>query len=172
MTTVLVIRGGTVGTPDAPGRFFRSCGHTTSASRAGSVQDDGDGLRPGRADPLSGVPDAVFHLDRTWVITYVNPAAESLLGRRADAMLGQPALEAVPGLRGTRLQEAFAAVFADDRPRVFEYLHERWDHWFEMRIHPDASGLIAIVRDIDERKRADGRRDDEARELTAVLEAL
>jgi diguanylate cyclase (GGDEF)-like protein/PAS domain S-box-containing protein len=136
------------------------------------VQDDDEGLRPGRSDPLSGVPDAVFHLDRNWVITYVNPAAESLLGRGADAMLQRPALDAVPGLRGTRLQEAFAAVFADDRPRVFEYLHERWDHWFEMRIHPDASGLIVIVRDIDERKRADGRRDDEARQLAAVLEAL
>jgi diguanylate cyclase (GGDEF)-like protein/PAS domain S-box-containing protein len=136
------------------------------------VQDDDEGLRPGRSDPLSGVPDAVFHLDRNWVITYVNPAAESLLGRGADAMLRRPALDAVPGLRGTRLQEAFAAVFADDRPRVFEYLHERWDHWFEMRIHPDASGLIVIVRDIDERKRADGRRDDEARQLAAVLEAL
>jgi diguanylate cyclase (GGDEF)-like protein/PAS domain S-box-containing protein len=136
------------------------------------VQDDDEGLRPGRSDPLSGVPDAVFHLDRDWVITYVNPAAESLLGRSADAMLRKHALEAVPGLRGTRLQEAFTAVFTDDRPRVFEYLHERWDHWFEMRIHPDASGLIVIVRDIDERKRADGRRDEQASQLAAVLEAL
>ena len=136
------------------------------------MQDDDEGLRPGRSDPLSGVPDAVFHLDRNWVITYVNPAAESLLGRGADAMLRQPALDAVPGLRGTRLQEEFATVFADDRPRVFEYLHERWDHWFEMRIHPDASGLIVIVRDIDERVRAAQQKDDETRELGAVLEAL
>jgi diguanylate cyclase (GGDEF)-like protein/PAS domain S-box-containing protein len=136
------------------------------------VQDDDEGLRPGRSDPLSGVPDAVFHLDRDWGITYVNPAAESLLGRSADVMLRKHALDAVPGLRGTRLQEAFTAVFTDDRPRVFEYLHERWDHWFEMRIHPDASGLIVIVRDIDERKRADGRRDEQASQLAAVLEAL
>jgi diguanylate cyclase (GGDEF)-like protein/PAS domain S-box-containing protein len=135
------------------------------------VQDD-EGLRPGRADPLSGVPDAVFHLDRNWIITYVNPAAESLLGRGAATMLGHHALGAVPGLAGTTLQEAFAAVFADDRPRVFEYLHEHWDHWFEMRIHPDASGLIVIVRDIDDRVRAAQRRDDEMRELAAVLEAL
>jgi len=136
------------------------------------VQDDEEGLRPGRSDPLSGVPDAVFHLGTDWVITYVNPAAESLLGRGADVMLGHHALDAIPGLRGTRLEQAFAAVFADDRPRVFEYLHERWDHWFEMRMHPDATGLIVIVRDIDERKRAEGRRDDEARQLAAVLEAL
>jgi diguanylate cyclase (GGDEF)-like protein/PAS domain S-box-containing protein len=136
------------------------------------VQDDDEGLRPGRPDPLSAVPDAVFHLDRDWVITYVNPAAESLLGRSAEVMLRHHALDAVPGLRGTHLEAAFTAVFADDRPRVFEYLHERWDHWFEMRIHPDASGLIVIVRDIDERVRADQRRDDEARQLTAVLEAL
>ncbi len=140
--------------------------------RAGRVQFDDEGLRPGRGDLLSDVPDAVFHVDRAWTITYVNPAAESMLGRAADVMLRRPLLDAVPGVRGTRLEAALTAVFADDRPRVFEYLHERWDHWFEMRIHPDATGLIVTVRDVDDRVRADQRRDDETRQLTAVLEAL
>src|SRR3954452_20594766 len=122
MTTVLVIRWGAG--RDAGclwGRVLRPRGMTTRASRAGSVQDD-EGLRTGRTDLLSGVPDAVFHLDRNWVITYVNPAAESLLGRGAGVMLGRHALDAVPGVKGTRLEQAFARVFADDRARVFEYL--------------------------------------------------
>ena len=55
---------------------------------------------------------------------------------------------------------------------MFEYLHEPWDHWFEIRVYPDSLGVTVIVRDIDERLRADaaaGRRD---RQLTAVLETL
>jgi diguanylate cyclase (GGDEF)-like protein len=152
--------------------YLRSGGIPTTRMRAGRVQFDDEGLRPGRGDLLSDVPDAVFHVDRAWIITYVNPAAESLLGRGAEVMLRRPLLDAVPGVRGTRLEAALTAVFADDRPRVFEYLHERWDHWFEMRIHPDATGLIVTVRDVDQRIRADQRRDDETRQLTAVLEAL
>jgi diguanylate cyclase (GGDEF)-like protein len=152
--------------------YLRSGGIPTTRMRAGRVQFDDEGLRPGRGDLLSDVPDAVFHVDRAWIITYVNPAAESLLGRGAEVMLRRPLLDAVPGVRGTRLEAALTAVFADDRPRVFEYLHERWDHWFEMRIHPDATGLIVTVRDVDQRVRADQRRDDETRQLTAVLEAL
>ncbi|MCW2532897.1 MAG: hypothetical protein JWP62_2467 [Blastococcus sp.] len=121
---------------------------------------------------MSGVPDAVYHLDRDWVLTYVNAAGEALLGRSASDMLRQNFLESFPGLRGTVVEDTFGAVLADGRPRVFEYLHERWDHWFELRAYPDSRGLTVIARDVDERLRAERRRDDETRQLTAVLEAL
>jgi diguanylate cyclase (GGDEF)-like protein/PAS domain S-box-containing protein len=136
------------------------------------VQDDDEGLRQGRADPLSGVPDAVYHLDRSWVLTYVNAAGEAVLGCAAADMLGRPFLDTFPDLRGTAIEQTFAEVLHDAQPRVFEYLHERWDHWYETRAYPDSRGLTVIVRDIDERVRAAQRRDDETRELAAVLEAL
>ena len=140
--------------------------------RAGSVRAGDDGLRLGRVDPLSGVPDAVYHLDRERVLTYVNAPGEAMMGCAAADMLGRPFFETFPGLRGTVVEKTFAAVLADQRPQVFEYLHDRWDHWFEMRAYPDSRGLTVIVRDVDERVRADRRRDDEARQLTAVMEAL
>ncbi|MCW2705637.1 MAG: hypothetical protein JWQ37_3632 [Blastococcus sp.] len=121
---------------------------------------------------MSGVPDAVYHLDRDWVLTYVNAAGEALLGCSASSMLRRRFLAVFPDLAGTALEGTFGAVLADGRPRVFEYLHERWDHWFELRAYPDSRGLTVIVRDIDERVRADRRRDDETRQLTAVMEAL
>jgi diguanylate cyclase (GGDEF)-like protein/PAS domain S-box-containing protein len=136
------------------------------------VQDDDEGLRPGRSDPLSGVPDGVYHLDRDLVLTYVNAAGEAMLGCAADQMLGRPFFQTFPGISGTVVQKTFTEVLDDARPRIFEYLHERWDHWFEMRAYPDSRGLTVIVRDIDERVRAAQLRDDETRELTAVLEAL
>src|SRR3954453_7308016 len=172
MTTVLVIRGGPAGTPDASGGGSSARADYTRASRAGSVRDDDGGLRPGRADPLSGVPDGVYHLDRNWVLTYVNAAGEAMLGCAAAGMLGRPFFETFPGLRGTAIEKTFAEVLDDAHPRVFEYLHENWDHWFEMRAYPDSRGLTVIVRDIDDRVRAAQRRDDEARELAAVLGAL
>jgi PAS domain-containing protein len=140
--------------------------------RAGSVRAGDDGLRPGRVDPLSGVPDAVYHLDRDWVLTYVNAPTEAMMGCAAADMLHRPFLDTFPGLRGTVVQKTFAAVLADQQPQIFEYLHEGWDHWFEVRAYPDSRGLTVIVRDVDDRVRADRRRDDEVRQLTAVMEAL
>ncbi|MFL6098159.1 MAG: PAS domain-containing protein, partial [Blastococcus sp.] len=136
------------------------------------MQDDDEGHRPGRSDPLSGVLDAVYHLDRERVLTYVNAAGEAMLSRAADLMLGRRFFETLPGLRGTVVETTFTEVLDDARPRIFEYLHEDWDHWFEVRAYPDSRGLTVIVRDIDEQVRAARRRHDEARELTAVLEAL
>src|SRR3954463_790491 len=101
MTTVLVIRGGDVDDAGCSWAVCRSRGPTTSASRAGSVQDDDEGLRPGRSDPLSGVPDGVYHLDHDRVLTYVNAAGEAMLGCAADQMLGRPFFGTFPGLRGT-----------------------------------------------------------------------
>ena len=125
-----------------------------------------------RADPLETVPDGVYHLDRAWRITYVNGAFEGMLGRAAADMVGRHYLEAFPLARGTLLEESFAQVLADGQPRVFDYQHQPWDHWFEIRAYPDSLGLTVFVRDIDERLRADQRRDAEVRELTSVLESL
>jgi diguanylate cyclase (GGDEF)-like protein len=140
--------------------------------RAGSVQDDDEGLRPGHPDLLVGVPDAVYHLDRNWVLTYANAEGEAMLGRSVAEMGRRRFLEVFPDLRGTPVETTFGAVLADGRPRVLEYRHERWDHWFEMHAYPDSRGLTVIVRDIDERLRAERAGDDETRQLTAVLEAL
>ena len=137
-------------TTDALVPYLRSRGTTTERRRAGSVRAGDDGLRPGRPDPLSGVPDAVYHLDRDWAVTYVNAAGEALLGCSASDMLRRPFLAVFPGLRGTALEAACGGVLTDGRPRVFEYLHERWDHWFELRAYPDSRGLTVIVRDVDE----------------------
>ena len=54
-----------------------------------------DGSRPVRPD-LGGVPDAVFRLDGEGHITYVNAAAELLLERRAEELLGRRARDCFP----------------------------------------------------------------------------
>jgi diguanylate cyclase (GGDEF)-like protein len=135
--------------------------------------------RPARepAGALPEVPDAVFHLDDHWRFTFVNPAGESLLARSPEQLLGLDLRNALPTLRGTAVEDAFAAVLADGAPRVFDHLHGPWDRWYEIRVQRSSTGLTVVVRDIDERRRAarreaDQRRADTLRELTAMLEAL
>jgi diguanylate cyclase (GGDEF)-like protein/PAS domain S-box-containing protein len=123
------------------------------------------------ANPLDTVPDAVYHLDRDWTVTYVNSSVEPMFGRTAAELLGHDLREVIP-LLGAELVSTYEAVFADGQPRSFEYLHRPWDRWFEIRAYPDSTGLAAFVRDVDERLRAERARAAEIAQLTSVLESL
>jgi diguanylate cyclase (GGDEF)-like protein len=136
------------------------------------VHPDDDGLRPGRHDPLSGVPDAVYRLDPQGRFTYLNAAAEVLLERRADDLLGRLLLDCFPSAKGSLPQEQFQEALADGRPRQFEYFSESQRRWYEMRAFPDGGGLAVFFRDVDSHHRSDQQRDEALRELAAVLEAL
>jgi PAS domain-containing protein len=78
------------------------------------------------ADPLSSVTDAVYRIDRRWRFTYVNAAAQRLLGRRADEMIGRYAFECFPETLGTVIEDEYRAVLLDGRVREFEYFYRRW----------------------------------------------
>jgi diguanylate cyclase (GGDEF)-like protein/PAS domain S-box-containing protein len=131
-----------------------------------------DSLGTPPADPLRSVPDAVFHVDSDWQITYANAASEELLGRAAGDLLGRSYQEAFPLGVDTLLERTMAEVLRNQEPRVVEYLHEPWQHWFEIRVYPDFFGIVVFVRDIDERVRAAHRVEADRAELTAVIESL
>ncbi|NEM07443.1 EAL domain-containing protein [Geodermatophilus normandii] len=121
---------------------------------------------------LASVPDAVYHLDHTWRFTWLNAAAEALLNRPADTVLGKTVLECIPDLRGTEFEAEVRGALKDGRPRVFEYLHRPRDRWFEVRASGDATGLVVFVRDVDSRHRAQAAQAHALRQTTAVLDAL
>jgi diguanylate cyclase (GGDEF)-like protein/PAS domain S-box-containing protein len=124
------------------------------------------------ADPFSSVTDAVYRIDRRWRFTYVNAAAERLLGRRADEMIGRFAFECFPETLGTVIEDEYRAVLVDGRVREFEYFYEPFGRWYEIRAFADADGLTAFLRDVDDQRRTEQERATELAQLSAVLEAL
>jgi PAS domain S-box-containing protein len=109
-------------------------------TRTGDVQPDDDGSRPGHPDLLAGVPDAVYRVDRDGRVTYVNAAAEALLERAAQELIGRHAFDAFPASRGSIAETHFREVLADRQPRQFAYLYEPQDRWYEVRLFPDPDG--------------------------------
>ncbi|HLM05361.1 MAG TPA: EAL domain-containing protein [Blastococcus sp.] len=133
---------------------------------------DDDGPRQGRPDPLAAVPDAVYRLDREGRFTYLNAAAEALLERRAEELVGRRAVDCFPEARGSTAQDQYRQACAEGRPRQFEYFHEPQNRWYEIRVFPDDAGVAVLFRDVDAHHRLDEDREAELRQLTAVLEAL
>jgi PAS domain S-box-containing protein len=118
-----------------------------------------------QADVLSQVSDAVIAIDNEHQITYWNPAAEQLYGFTAAEVLGRPVEEV------THYQWFNPA----DEPAAYETLTTRssWqgENWHVTRhgepLHVESTvsvlkdtaerpiGLLAVIRDITERKRAE-----------------
>ena len=127
-----------------------------------------DGPRP----DLAAAPDAVFRLDAEARFTYVNAAAELLIERRADELIGRRAAECFPAAVGTLVGERYQATMADGRAREFDYFYEPQARWYEIRFFADPPGIAVFFRDVDSRHRAEAEREAELRRLTSVLEAL
>jgi diguanylate cyclase (GGDEF)-like protein/PAS domain S-box-containing protein len=134
--------------------------------------EDDDRAARGPTDLFATVPDAVYRLDSGGRFTYLNTAAEALLERRAEDLLGRDVRDCFQGTRGSAIEEGYKQVLLDGRPRDFEYFSKAQHRWYEVRAFPDAGGLAIFFRDIDEHRRTDRQRDDAMLELTAVLDSL
>ena len=121
---------------------------------------------------LAAVPDAVCHLDRAWRVTYLNAAAERMLARPGEALLGRQLQACLPATSGSPLERRLAQVLREGASGVFDYHHGDLDRWYELRAFPSAEGLTVVFRDVDEHHRADARRSAALDEFSAVLESL
>ena len=157
---------------DGPVPWISAPAEPTHWTRAGNVRRDDDGPPPGSPDPLADVPDAVYRLDAHGRFRYLNSAAEALLERHADELIGKNALDCFPDARGSLIEDQFRGAFTDHCPRQFAYFYEPQNRWYEIRAFPDRAGVAVFFRDVDDHFRSDQRRDAAMRELTDVLEAL
>jgi PAS domain S-box-containing protein len=121
-------------------------------------------------------PDAIVRFDRDLRHQYVNPAAERMAGLSSDQLLGRThrdvgATDAVATTWETRLQQ----VFRTGREQVFELRPATpgGEPVHEVRLAPEAARdgsvecVLAVARDITERKRADAERAEQHKALVA-----
>ena len=95
---------------------------------------------------LDGSPDAICRHDLDLRLTYVNPAAEELLGLPSDALLGHDLLEVtVDGEVARAWQEALADVLATGDSRQVELRTADEGRWYQCRLAPERDGDGAVV---------------------------
>src|SRR5687767_6944500 len=117
-----------------------------SGRERASVRPQDDGRRHEQLDVLAGVSDAVYRLDPQGRFTYLNAAAEALLERRAEDLLGRPAVACFPATKGSLLEIHMRGVLTDGRPRQLEYRYEPQNRWYEVRAFPDPEGVAVFFR--------------------------
>ncbi|MGA2409416.1 MAG: ATP-binding protein, partial [Candidatus Binataceae bacterium] len=116
---------------------------------------------------LASINDGFMALGADWCFTYVNPAAERLIGRSGAALMGKNYWKEYPGTLGTVVEISFRRAMSERVSVAFEYYSALLRRWLDVRAYPARDGGLSIyTQDITDRKHAE----DAARRLNEMLE--
>jgi serine phosphatase RsbU (regulator of sigma subunit)/PAS domain-containing protein len=103
---------------------------------------------------LEAMPAGFYSLDREWRFTHVNAAAEQLLLRRRDDLLGRVIWDEFPATVGSVFEEGYRRAVATGEPGMFPaYYPPPLDGWYELRAWPSPDGLSVYFLDVTARHR-------------------
>ncbi|WP_240439310.1 SpoIIE family protein phosphatase [Streptomyces europaeiscabiei] len=105
-------------------------------------------------DLLQRMPVGALGFDLQGRITYLNDAAARLLGRRADRLLGTLPWQSVPWLDDPVHEDHYRTAVFTREPVAYTALRPP-DHWLDIRLYPDDSGISALVSPSLHRRSAD-----------------
>jgi two-component system cell cycle sensor histidine kinase/response regulator CckA len=107
---------------------------------------------------LENTTDGFFAVDSGWKLTYLNPEAETMLGRKRDELLGSLLWEEFPELVGSVFQANYEKVMSEQVAIEFEASDISGKAWFEVHAYPSNGGVSVFFRDISERKKTESER--------------
>ena len=116
---------------------------------------------------LEKTMDGFFAVDHAWNFTFLNPEAETLLGRGRAELIGKELWKEFPELIGSPFEMNYRSVMTEQVPIEFEACDATGKVWFEMHAYPSGTGMSVFLRDISERKS-----NEEKRLTTSKLESL
>jgi len=119
---------------------------------------------------LASVSDGFVAIDNEWRFTYVNPAAERILGAPAALVIGRTSIDAL-GIKSDNVFNAcYAAAKRDGEPVSFTAYSEAFGRWLEVRAHPHPGGITLFFRDVTAVRQAHLALAETERNLRAALE--
>jgi PAS domain S-box-containing protein len=107
---------------------------------------------------LESISDAVYVVDKELRFVLVNDAGADLLQIPKEKLLGTRVSDLFPDIEESAFFESFERVAETHKPDtvVSEYVFEDGQRgWYEVRIYPGPEGVLGIVTDITEQKKAE-----------------
>jgi signal transduction histidine kinase len=100
-------------------------------------------------DAYERVPDAVLALDGDWRFTYLNAAAERILGRASDELVGRVMLDEYPYVE--RYRDFLREVVGLGEPASFDAVRfpAPLDRSFGVRLYPDPAGVTVYISELE-----------------------
>jgi PAS domain S-box-containing protein len=108
-------------------------------------------------EALEHIPDAFAALDRDFRITYLNRAANQVMGPSGRSHIGECLWDLYPMLKGTAVERHFCRAMDEREPVEFEqYFEDGAEAWFKFLIYPQpGNGVIVYMRDTTNAQKAE-----------------
>ena len=132
----------------------------------------GPGWQARVTDALSSISEAVIFLDARDRVAWLNTAAERLLERQSEDLVGRDVWREYPHMVDSALHQALLGAQRTGQPQHLEYFSAALDRWMEFRVFPHRDGTGVFFRDVHERRTLDEERAAESRLVRGVLDAL
>lgn len=104
---------------------------------------------------LESIGDAFFHVNKDWVVTYLNKEAEKVLGRERDTLIGKILWGEYPDAIETEFYHQYHKAMETQENLTFEGFYPALNIWLEVRVYPSTTGLSVYFKDITLRKESD-----------------
>mgnify|MGYP005811528483 CR=1 FL=1 len=134
----------------ADGTVLRWWGCALDINALITLRDRADEVARERDMILESITDGVYVVDRDWRFRYINPAAEVLVGRTAEDLLGKVLWDEFPQEVDQPLYEVFHRAM---RERTVEYISNdspTLKRQFDIVVSPSEAGLSVFFRDMTE----------------------
>ena len=97
---------------------------------------------------LERITDGFYALDREWRFTYLNAAAEQMLERSRDDVLGEVVWDAFAATVATPLYAAYHQAMQEGITTSVDLFYPPLAAWYEVRAYPTPHGLSVFFRDV------------------------
>ncbi len=107
---------------------------------------------------LDGINEPFFALDDDLTVTYFNAAAERVLERRREDLLGKSLFDAFPEAASSVFEERYRQAIRERRAFSFDARFERapYQGWYSVRVYPHAHGISVFFQRRDQAPPAGG----------------
>jgi PAS domain S-box-containing protein len=123
---------------------------------------------------ITSTGDGVITLDKEWVVKSWSPGAEHETRVPAPEAIGRRLWEVYPDLEKSGFGPVFRQALLERSPQYHEGFYqdgrEKYAGWFAVSVYPSGTGVLAIIRNVSMRKRAELAWREADAKLKALLE--
>ncbi|APV49452.1 hypothetical protein BWI17_07010 [Betaproteobacteria bacterium GR16-43] len=129
----------------------------TEIEMAARAHQDEDALRA--TEILESIPEGFFSLDFDWRFTYVNRAAEVILGQPRRDLEGGVLWDLFPGLIGSIFEPIYRRAMTERLPQQITNFYPDHQRWYEVHVYPVSAGAAVYFRNISDQMEGEAERE-------------
>jgi PAS domain S-box-containing protein len=139
------------------------------------IEDDLHERERNLASMITSTVDGVFTMDKEWVIKTWSPGAEKETRVTATEAVGKRLWEVYPDLEKSGFGPVYRETLLKRMPQYHEGFYqdgrEKYAGWFAVSAYPYEAGILAIVRNVSLRRRAELAWREADAKLNALIES-